>query len=71
MAITHINVQRIERDMLARGWNQQALAKATHLAPTTIGRFLNGSYQTAKTLKRIAYALDKPVEAYLGKGAAA
>lgn len=71
MASPRIKVEEIERDMFRRGWNQRDLARAAQLSESTVARFLRGKFQTPKTLKSIAFALDKPAEHYIAKGAAA
>jgi transcriptional regulator with XRE-family HTH domain len=71
MASPNIKVAEIERDMLRRGWNRRDLARAAGLGESTITRFLNGGYRTPKSLKRIAMALDRPVDRYIEKGAVA
>lgn len=71
MGFPKVKTADIERDMALRGWNQQELARQAKLSAATVNRFLRGSQRTAKTLKSIAYALDKPIDAYIAKGSAA
>jgi transcriptional regulator with XRE-family HTH domain len=58
------NAEKITADMAVKGWNASDLARATRLAPQTIGRFLSGEVQTAKTASAIAEALGYGVRRY-------
>ncbi len=48
-----------------RGWNDLALAQEANLHASTVSRFFNGSFQTARTAKAIAIALGYPVRTYI------
>lgn len=54
---TRYNIALIRTDMDARGLQPADIARGLGVAPSTIGRFLAGTHQTAKTAKKIAYAL--------------
>lgn len=58
------DVALIEDDMARKGWLSTDLAKAAGLADMTIGRFLKAEVQTARTAKKIARALGRPVSRY-------
>lgn len=69
------DVELIELDMARKGWLPIDLARESSLSQMTIGRFLKKERQTARTAKRIAFALGHKVDRYLksrrGSGAAA
>lgn len=56
--------ERVVADLGRRGWSARDLARATGKSEPTIGRFLAGTVQTAKTAAAIALALGYPVRRY-------
>jgi transcriptional regulator with XRE-family HTH domain len=61
----HYNVQRFVDDMADRGVNISQLAREAGLSHTSVGDFLTGQHQTAKTAKKMAEALGRSVRRYL------
>lgn len=59
------NVELLAEDMKARGWLKFDLARRARVSHMTVGRFLNGQRQTARTAKKLARALGHDVERYL------
>lgn len=51
--------------MALRGWNNSALAAKARVSSMTVGRFLSGEVQTAKTAAKLAKALGHEVSRYL------
>lgn len=50
--------------MTDKGWNAAELARRLKVATSTVTRFLNGSHQTARILKRIAKKLGHEPNRY-------
>ncbi len=50
--------------MTLRGWNAEALGAASGVHGSTVRRFINGTYQTARTAERLARALGYPMKRY-------
>lgn len=59
------NVSKIAAEMTRRGWNDSDLAREAKVSAMTIGRFLSGRVQTAKTAKAIADAFGHKVDRYI------
>lgn len=59
------NTVRMREDIAARGWQPADLADRAGVARSTVGRFLNGEFQTARTAKKLAAALGYSVRRYL------
>jgi hypothetical protein len=59
------NVPLILEDMATKGWLKVHLADRAGLSQMTIGRFLDGEFQTAPTAKAIAGALGRSVRRYI------
>lgn len=59
------NVALLTEDMKSRGWLKFDLARRARVSHMTVGRFLNGQRQTARTAKKLARALGQDVERYL------
>lgn len=59
------NIRLMERDMAARGWMKIDLARMAEVSDMTVYRWFDGRCRTAKTAKKIAFALGWPVERYL------
>ena len=60
------NVDLVKQDMDLKGWLPVDLARASRppLSHMTVGRFLRGERQTARTAKKIARALGYDVGRY-------
>jgi transcriptional regulator with XRE-family HTH domain len=52
-------------DMALRGWHAAELADRADVARSTVGRFLAGESQTAKTAKKLADVLGYSVRRYI------
>ena len=68
------DVAQLRRDMDAKGWLAVDLARRAKVSHMTVGRFLSGERQTARTLKKVADALGYSTRRYLASatsGAAA
>jgi transcriptional regulator with XRE-family HTH domain len=66
MSITvRYNVERMAEDIAARGWHPSGLADRVGVARSTVGRFLSGEFQTAKTAEKLAKGLGYSVRRYL------
>lgn len=63
-------VDRMVSDMTRRGWNVMDLARESGLSHMTIRRFFDGIARTPKTAKKIALALERPIERYFAGVAA-
>jgi transcriptional regulator with XRE-family HTH domain len=59
------DVQRMQDDMALRGWMATHLARVAGLSHPTVGLFLRGERQTAKTAHKLAQALGYTVRRYL------
>lgn len=51
------DVQRMAEDMAAQGLDNVSLGLKAKVADVTVGRFLKGTFQTARTAKKLAQAL--------------
>lgn len=56
---------RMREDIAARGWQPADLADRAGVARSTVGRFLSGEFQTARTAKKLAEALGFSIRRYL------
>jgi transcriptional regulator with XRE-family HTH domain len=59
------NVAQIQMDLAAKGWQPTDLADRAGVARSTVSRFLNGEFQTARMAKRLAEALGYSVRRYI------
>lgn len=59
------DVAKVAEDMAERGWMPTDLARHSKVSNATVSRFLNRKIQTAKTARKIAGALKKPIRRYL------
>jgi len=59
------NVAQMQHDIAARGWQPADLADKAGVARSTVSRFLNGEFQTARMAKRLAQALGYSVRRYI------
>jgi transcriptional regulator with XRE-family HTH domain len=59
------NTQLMAEDMVIKGLNKLDLAQRAGVADMTVIRFLRGESQTARTAKKLARALGRPVERYI------
>lgn len=64
------DVARLAADMAMKGWNNSALAAKARVSSMTVGRFLSGEVQTAKTAAKLAKALGHEVSRYLPEAVA-
>jgi hypothetical protein len=62
---TRFDAKRLDRDAIARGWNWRTLAKHAGVAPSTVGRFMYGTFQTPDTAKKLADAVGYPLQRYM------
>lgn len=66
MSITQrFDTELMAEDLARKGWLPIDLASKAGVAPSTVGRFLNGEFQTARTAKRLADALGYSVRRYI------
>lgn len=59
------DVDRMARDMASKGWMQTDLARFAEVSDMTVSRWFSGERRTAKTGKKLAFALGYPLERYL------
>lgn len=59
------DVERMRDDIATKGWQPADLADRAGVARSTVGRFLNGEFQTARTAKKLAETLGYSVRRYL------
>jgi transcriptional regulator with XRE-family HTH domain len=59
------NVEQMEQDVAAKGWLPVDLARRAGVSHMTVGRFLKGERQTARTAHKLATALGYSVRRYL------
>jgi transcriptional regulator with XRE-family HTH domain len=59
------DADRLQRDMVVKGWLPVDLARKAKVSHMTVHRFLRGERQTARTLKKLAHALGHDVDRYL------
>ena len=59
------DVARMQQDLAAKGWQPTDLADRAKVARSTVSRFLNGEFQTARMAKRLANALGYSVRRYI------
>lgn len=59
------DVALMRADLTARGWLPIDLARKAHVSHMTVGRFLSGERQTARTAKKLADALGRSLRRYL------
>lgn len=59
------NAKRMAKDITRKGWQPVDLAREAGVAPSTVGRFLNGESQTARTAAKLADALGYDLDRYI------
>jgi plasmid maintenance system antidote protein VapI len=59
------DVERMQRDMVARGWQPIDLAKRAGVAPSSVTRFFTREFQTPRMAKRLSKALGRGAAYYL------
>lgn len=59
------DTERLRFDIAARGWQPADLADRAGVARSTVGRFLKGEFQTARTGKKLAATLGYSIRRYL------
>jgi transcriptional regulator with XRE-family HTH domain len=57
--------ERMRFDIAARGWQPADLADRAHVARSTVGRFLSGEFQTARTANKLSKVLGYSIRRYL------
>jgi transcriptional regulator with XRE-family HTH domain len=63
--VAQYNVTQMQHDMAAKGWMPIDLARKARVDKATVSRFFDGSFQTARTAKKLATALGYSVRRYL------
>lgn len=63
------NAALMARDMVLLGWNETQLARAAEVSAMTVGRFFSGQHRTPQTARKLAAALNQPLERYLVESA--
>ena len=59
MASTRVNVEKLLREMVIRGWNGVDLAYFSGVTPATVSAAMQGRQVSATTVAKIARALLK------------
>ena len=54
---TRISRDKLDRELIKRGWTATDLARAAHISPTTVSGGRRGKRLMPRTLRRIALAL--------------
>lgn len=67
----HWNAQLLADDMGAKGWMMTDLAREAVISNKTVTLFFQGERQTAKTVRKMAKALGRPISRYLVRQAVA
>ena len=57
MAAAKVNVDRLRREMLLRGWDAVDLAFHAGVSPATVSHAINGLPVSSTTLRKLAQAL--------------
>jgi transcriptional regulator with XRE-family HTH domain len=57
MAAANVNVDRLRREMLLRGWDGVDLAFHAGVSPATVSHAINGRAVSPTTLRKLAKAL--------------
>ena len=65
MTAPRYDVERIQRDLIAKGWQPVDLARRAGVAPSTVTRFFSGEFQTPRMAKRLSKALGRGAAFYL------
>ena len=63
--VAEYDVDRLRRDITERGWLPVDLARAADVNPSTVMRFFDGEFQTARTAQKLARALGYSIRRYL------
>ena len=64
LPVVTYDTRRYEEDMAARGWLKSDLARAANISDMTVIRFLRGQHHNARTAKKLADALGRPLHRY-------
>lgn len=59
------DADKMRQDIAAKGWQPADLADRARVARSTVGRFLSGEFQTARTAAKLAKALGFSIRRYL------
>jgi len=65
MTAPRYDVDRMQRDMVAKGWQSIGLARRAAVAPSSVTRFFSGEFQTPRMAKRLSKALGRGAAYYL------
>lgn len=65
MTAPKYDVERMQRDMVAKGWQPVDLARRAAVAPSSVTRFFSGEFQTPRMAKRLSKALGRGAAHYL------
>lgn len=63
-ALTY-DVRLMQVDMARKGWLRPDLAREAGVSAVTVGRFLKAESQTARTAKKLSFALGFPIDRYI------
>lgn len=63
--VPRYDVDRMRRDIAAKGWLPVDLARRAKVNPASVTRFLSGAFQTPRMAKRLSKPLGKPPDYYL------
>ena len=66
----HYDVDRMQRDMVAKGWQPVDLARKADVSASSVTRFFSGEFQTPRMAKRLSKALGRGAAFYLVQEAA-
>lgn len=59
------DVERMKRDIAAKGWLPVDLARRAKVNPASVTRFLSGEFQTPRMAKRLSKPLGRAADYYL------
>lgn len=63
--VPRYDVDRMQRDLVIRGWQPVDLARRSGVSPSTVTRFFSGEFQTPRMAKRLSKALGRGPAFYL------
>lgn len=70
MQTVSYDVERMQRDMAAKGWQPVDLARKANVAASSVTRFFSGEFQTPRMAKRLSKALGRGAAFYMQSVAA-
>lgn len=59
------DVDRMQRDIVAKGWHPVDLARRAGVSASSVTRFFSGEFQTPRMAKRLSKALGRGAAFYL------